>query len=460
MASSPVFSDEVLLALFEQFTETDLLSLATVSKHIHDVALMAYLSRYGITDADIQARSFQTTSGAICALCSARFITRIDSLQVQFVPKNFDRDVAAFSSLLRRLRIKSVELDFPPLSQWTERRGTRDQIERLMLDAISLYGSRPAITVTPLVVSVVRPLKISPVRRLVARLRLSRSIPEPTIHQEQFADIFTIFSLLRLAGAIPRVSIHTFDPPASIGSLIVLFPQRICNLRFPPNLRLSPSEMSELLTHLTLPRLYNIDMLPSVVPELALHTFLCRHSALQSLRLLGCLIQEQPGSPPTALLPSQALPQLGHIVGSTRLAAWILQSTQEFPKLVVATIELPGTRSAAPQESYYTAMCGVARRPTLDTLIFHVISWAPWHRSDFTAATAPERELLHVRDLRLTFRAGSRSPRFVVLAKWLRLFGGLQQVMLFDSPKPEPLCVLLRKEFPNIAFTAFFMKKR
>ncbi|KAF7375740.1 hypothetical protein MSAN_00463600 [Mycena sanguinolenta] len=455
MASSPIFSDELLLTLFEHFTDMDLLSLAIVSKHIHDVALMAYLGRYGITDANIQANSFQTTGGAVCALCVARFITRIDSLRVQFVRKNFERDVAAFSSLVQRRRIKFVEIEFPPL----KRRGIQDHIESLTLDAISLYRSRPAITVSPLTVSVVRPRKASPVRRLVARLRLLRAVHEPTVHQEQFDDIFTIFSLFRLAGVIPRVSIHTFNSPAPIGSLIVLFPQRISNLRFPLDLRLSPSEMGELLTHLTLPCLYNIDMLSSIVPETALRTFLCRHSTLQSLRLLGCLTEEQLGSPPTPLLPSHTLPQLEHIFGSTRLVALILQSSQQFPKLIVATVELPGTRSTRPKESYHSAVRGLARRPTLDTLVLHIASWAPWNVPDFTAMTAPERELLHVIDLRLTFRGRSRPPRFVVLVEWLRLFGSLQRVMMFDSPKPEPLCVLLRKEFPNIAFTAFFSKE-
>ncbi|KAF7334962.1 hypothetical protein MVEN_02246200 [Mycena venus] len=462
LAIQPRFSDEIILEIFEHLTDEDLLSLAAISKHIHDLALLAHLSRHGITETDIESNSFPqlSTSGAFRALRLARFITSIDSLRLRFEPSTrFVRDVAALSTLARRMPpIKSIDLEFSP---WPRTGGRKCDIEGLLLDLISSYRSRPAITVSPLTVSIARPRKptANPIRRLFVGLRSylsTKYVPtEPTIDEEQFREGLLIFALLRLGGLVPSVSIRTFDAPTPIGSLIVLRAAGISDLRFPSSLRLSQEEMSALLTHLKLPLLRSIEVASSSISEPALHSFLCQHPTLEGLRLRGQGKGRFP-EPPPAPLPSNAIPKLEHVLGSARLLAWILSSPQPFPHLGVATIELysgPGMR-----DDYRTALRGLARQPTADTLAVQLKGWAPWNAPDFASPTAPERALPRVTDLRLTFRIPSRLPRGMVLIEWLRLFGGLQQVALFDIVPLENVCVLLRREFPNIRFTPYTLK--
>ncbi|KAF8182385.1 hypothetical protein K438DRAFT_1840159 [Mycena galopus ATCC 62051] len=423
---------------------------------------MAHLARHGITETDIKACSFNTTSDAVSALRVARFITRIDALRLRFKRSHgskFDRDVAELVLLARRSPIRSIDLEFSPRNPTTERRGI---IEDLTLDLISPYRSRPAIIVSPLAVSIARPRKParSLVRRFFARLRRKA---KHKIDEERFREAFLIFSLLLqgLGGGIPRVSIRTFDAPNPMGSLIVLYAPRISDLRFPASLRLSASEMNALLTELNFPLLRNINVTSCPIPEPALHSFLCRHPTLQGLRLAGCRLtnEQSPGSAPQSLqlLAPHALPRLEHVLGSARLVAWVLASPQEFPHLLVATIELYGT---GPQNDYRTALRGLARRSTADTLALQISGWAPWDASDFAAPTVPERTLPHVTDLRLTFRVPARAPKATVLAQWLRLFTGLQKVSVFDALHLEARCVLLREELPHVTFMAYVLEKQ
>ncbi|KAJ6564732.1 hypothetical protein B0H19DRAFT_1374934 [Mycena capillaripes] len=427
--SLPRFSDEIILEIFEHLTDAELLSLATISKHIHDLALLECLSRYGITETDVAANSFPqlSTGGAFRALQVARFITGVDALRLRFDPTTkLSLDIAALNSLVRRLRpIKSIDLEF---SQWPKTRtGAGCDIEGLLLSLISSYRSRPTITVSPLAVAIVRPRKpaLYPLRQLYGRLRSLASKAyvrtEPMIDEVKFREGLVIFTLLRLGGQIPSVSIRAFDAPAPVGTLIVLRAVGVSNLRILPNVRMSPDEISALFANLKLPLLRNVDVALSDIAQPALCAFLCGHPTLQGLRLRG-----PPPTPPSAAppvpLPSDALPQLEHILGSARLLAWVLGSPHPFPQLVVATLELHAAPAPGPRDDYRDALRGLARRSAADTLALQLKGWAPWDAPDFFADTAPERALVHVSDLRLTFRRPSRVPRGTTLVKWLQMF--------------------------------------
>ncbi|KAJ7218255.1 hypothetical protein B0H12DRAFT_1153268 [Mycena haematopus] len=466
-SSSLALSDELILKIFEYLTDTELLSLAAVSKHFHDVALMTHLGRYGITETNIEANSFEITSGAIRAFHVARFVTRIDALRLRFESNNdLDRDVAALASLVRELPpIKSIDLEFSPsisMGEWCN-------IEGLVLDLISANSSRTSITISPMTVSIARPRKpaLYAVRKLIGRLCTVGSAPylptELKIGEAQLREALKIVSLLRLGGQPPSVSIRALDPAAPVGSLIVLRAVTISSLHLTPELGLSSAETSVLLAHLNLPLLRTVDVTACAVSEPALHSFLCRHPTLYGIRLRSRRAKKH--SPQTslpALLSLDALPQLDHVFASARLLAWVLASPQPSPHLVAVTIELHvyKTPSAELRESYCAALRGLARRPTADTLVLQLAGWAPWDAPDFTATTAPERALSHVVDLRLTFLYPSRLPRGKVLVEWVRLFGGLQTVSLFDTRPLEGLCVLLRKEFPHISITSGYTRGR
>ncbi|KAF7364236.1 hypothetical protein MSAN_01083300 [Mycena sanguinolenta] len=439
--SSSTLADELVLRIFECLTDADLLSLATVSKHIHDVALMIHLGRYGITETDIQAGSFQCTSGAVCALRTARFITRIEALTILFESSTtLDRDIAALAGLARRLPpIKSVDLEWRP-TVGIDLRTRKSALAHLFLDLVS-HRSQPAIIVSPMRISVVRPQE--PTRwGLLAHLRVrgSNDESEPRIDEAELLQAFPALP----SRATMRLSIRVF--PGS-GSLVTLLPELTDYMYFPPDIR--PAEATLLLLHSNLPMVTVCFMDDTcAVFDPALHSFICRHHTLRKLYLRGDPADVTMETGPILPLPSGSLPQLEGIHGSACLLSWALASPQNSPNLYYATIQLyprPGTR-----DCYRTALCGLALRPTVWWLALQFTGWAPWNALDFAAPSAPERTLLHVAHLHLEFRAPSKLPQAAVLVKWLQLFNGLRQVTFYQVSKK--LRKVLQKEFSNVAF--------
>ncbi|KAF7364250.1 F-box domain-containing protein [Mycena sanguinolenta] len=444
--SASTLSDELVLGICECLTDADLLSLATVSKHIHDIALMTHLGRHGITETDIQAGSFQCTSGAVCALRTARFITKIEALTIQFQSRaRLGWDIAALAGLARRVPpIKSVDLEWGPLVG-IDLRARKSALAHLFLDLVS-HRSQPAIIVCPKRISVVRPQQ--PIRRrLLARLRVRgpRYESEPNIEK---AELLQAFPTPPLKAAL-RMSIRVF--PGS-GSLVVLFPEVTEYMHFPLDIR--PAEVTLLLLHSNLPVVKVCSMDDTcAISDPALHPFICRHQTLRWLYLGGDPADETMETDPILPLPSGSLPQLEGIHGSAYLLSWVLASLQNSPNLVYATIQLylrPGTR-----DYYRTALCGLALRPTTRWLTCQFTGWAPWNTPDFAAPNAPERTLSHVTDLYLEFRVPSKLPQAAVLIEWLQLFDGLHQVAFYQvsSSSSKKLRIVLQKKFPNITFS-------
>ncbi|KAJ7877500.1 hypothetical protein B0H13DRAFT_2668352 [Mycena leptocephala] len=459
----PRFSDEVILEIFEHLTDAELLSLAGISKHIHDLALLTHLARYGFTETDVAANSFsRIPTSAFHAFRLARFITSASTLSVLFdhPSTTIDRDVAVLARLLDQLRPKSIDLEFGRRPK--SKIGGWGDIEGLLFTLIASYRSRPTITVSPLTVSIVRPRKsaLRGIGKLYARLRSVRSKTyvrtEPMIDEEEFREALIIFPLMRLGGVVPSVTICALDAPSSVGCLIVLRAGGISDLRIPPSLRLSPAEMSALFGNLKLPLLRTIDAQVDI-SDPALSAFFSRHPTIQSLRLRAPWFEKRPTS--VAPLPSDALSRLEHVLGSAQLVAWVLASPHPFPYLAVATIELNGFPTAGVRDDYRAALRGLARRPATDTLALHLKSWAPWEPLDYAAASAPERAMEHLVDLRVTFRHPSRVPHSEDLAKWLRLFPALRKVSLFDHLPLEDTCIVLRAKFPQTTFTGYILKQ-
>ncbi|KAJ7167908.1 hypothetical protein C8R46DRAFT_1218829 [Mycena filopes] len=458
----PRFVDEIILEIFKHLTDQDLLSLAIISQHIHEVALLAYFSRYGITESDIAAKAIPqlSTTGAFPAFRVARFITGVVSLRLQFdVSPNLHRDVDALASLLRRMpSIKSVDLNF---GLWQGRIKPHVELDMAghLLTLISEFRTRPIVVASPLAVSIVRPYKPSlrGIRGILERLRPSTRSSEPiTIDEKQFRDALLIFTLLRVGRVIPNVSIRMFDPPAPLGAVIVVHPAGLRNLRFAAD-SLSLAEMSLTLNHITVSSLGSIEAEQRDIPEVALHGLLCRHPTLEHLTLRGPPATPPPRTPPPPL-PADALPKIEHIIGSARLLAWVLASPHPFPLLRVITLEL----RPAPQalEDYRTALRGLARRPGTDTLALKCIGCAPWEAPGFDFDSGAEAALTGVADLRLTFLRPTRVPRDPRrLIAWLRLFKALRLVALLDTMLPlGAYCGVLQKELPHITFTSHILK--
>ncbi|KAJ6591694.1 hypothetical protein DFH09DRAFT_182050 [Mycena vulgaris] len=463
----PWFSDEVILEILEHLADAELLSLAGISKHFHELALLSHLSRYGITENDIASNSFPplSTNGAFRAVLLARFITGMDELRLRFDNSaQLDRDVRALTNFVKRLPpIRSIDLEFPSRLARAEMTVVRPaNMESMVLSLISAYRSRSSVAISPLPVCIIRPHKpaFHAVRRWYSGIgTLDRK--GPLIDDRDFLGKIRILTLMRVAGVIPNISIRGFDPPNPLGTLIVLHASSIYDLRFPSELKLSCAEMSAIFENLQLPLLQGVEAALSTISAPSLLAFLCRHPTLRRLRLPGP--PDHPKAPKSNIrarrdpLPPDALPQLEHVFGSAHLIAWVLASAYPFPQLTAVIIELHDGVST--RDDYHNALRGIARRPALSTLTLHIDGWSPWNARGFDPAMAPESDVPHVADLRLTFKWPSgiiRNPASLV--EWLRLFRGLREVSLFNQISTTDLSGLLGRECPNIRFTWYKLK--
>ncbi|KAJ7440275.1 hypothetical protein B0H11DRAFT_2292954 [Mycena galericulata] len=459
------FSDEVILEILQHLTDTELLSLTCVSKHIHELALLSYLGRYGITENDISTHSFPplSTSGAFKALLIARFITGVDELRLRFDNREqLDRDVRGLINLVQRLPpIRSIDLEFPPRLSRAERAAiNHGDLEGMVLSVTSASRSRLSVVISPLPVSIIRPSRA--VYRwfsVIGALWSDRK--GPLIGDQDFREKMLIFPLMRVGGVIPSISIRAFDAPNPIGTLIVLQASGVFSLRFPSNLRLSNLEMSAIFENIQLPLLQSVEAALSTISASSLLTFLRRHPTLRQLRLPGPPHHGKALNSSTKTqrdpLPPDALPQLENVFGGMNLVAWVLASAHPFPQFTTASIELHNSTSIL--DDYRNALHGIARRPALSKLTLHIgSSWCPWNAMGVGPARAPESDVPHVTDLRLWFTFGAiRNP--ASLAKWLRLFRGLREVALINHISSTDLAGLLGKECPGINFTSYKLGK-
>ncbi|KAJ7111414.1 hypothetical protein C8R44DRAFT_799460 [Mycena epipterygia] len=463
----PWFSDEIILEILAHLPDMELLSLVGISKHIHELALLTHLRRYGITENDIASNSFPplSTSGAFRAFLVARFITGMDELHLTFDDiAQLDSDVRALTSLAQRLPpIRSIDLEFPPRLASAEI--AAGDMEAMVLSLISAHRSRPSVVISPLPVSIIRPHKpaFHAVRRWYSGIGAVGSEKYGLLIDDQdFRERLGIFTLMRVGGVIPNISIRAFDPPNPLGTLIVLRASGIPDLRFPSELKLSSAEMSAIFENLQLPLLRGIEAALSTISAPSLLTFLCRHPTLRRLRLPGP--PHHPKTPKSNAksqrdpLPPDALPQLENVFGSAYFVAWVLASPSLFPQMTAITIELQNGASA--REEYHDALRGIARRPALCTLTLQIDGWSPWNPGHLDPATAPERDVPHVADLRLVFKSPSgiiRNP--ALLVEWFRLFRGLREVSLFNNISGSDFSELLRRESPNVKFTWYHLGK-
>ncbi|KAJ7077705.1 hypothetical protein C8R44DRAFT_911404 [Mycena epipterygia] len=471
----------MILEILKYLTpDSELLSLAWISKQIHELSLLSYLSRYGITETDIASNSFPplSTTGAFHALRLARFITGVEELHLRFDENaQLEEDFRALSDFVRRFpSIKWIDLEFPHgLVRWCDMEGA-------LFTLISAYRSRLSVIVSPLTLSVIRPHKPAfyAARRLYSGIRAMASdtyVREgPSIDEEQFRQEMDIFPLMRAGGVIPSISIHGFDPPNPLGTLIVLRASDIFALRFPSNLRpsISSPEMTAIFDHLQLPLLCSLEATLYTISPPSLLAFLCHHPTLQRLTLRGP--PDHAKSPKSksksntrahrAALPPDALPQLQHVCGSAHLVAWVLASPHPFPQLTASTLELYD--GASMRDDYRSALRGIARRPAVRTLALHIDGWSPWSTQEFDGATVPERDLPNVVDLRLTFTSPSGTRftshsgmrrNFTLLVEWLRLFLGVREVSLLSHVLMAELSGLLGREFPDVKFMAYKLGK-
>ncbi|KAF7304542.1 hypothetical protein HMN09_00856900 [Mycena chlorophos] len=109
-SSSPmaVLPDELLLRIFSLAPDDTLFSLAPVSRHVHEMALLCHLERHGVSLADIEAGDIprgrsRAPSCIIRALFLARFVPQIRNLRLGFTAGESLPSIARDLRLLRAI---------------------------------------------------------------------------------------------------------------------------------------------------------------------------------------------------------------------------------------------------------------------------------------------------------------------------------------------------------------------
>ncbi|KAJ7648094.1 hypothetical protein FB45DRAFT_895235 [Roridomyces roridus] len=475
MAPSPRVPDEIFLEIFQHLSDNHLLPLAAISKHIQNLALVSCLSRYGITERDIQTDSFPPLSTSAFSL--VRYITRIETLSLRLDPvRNIDRNVPALQILLRRLPVKAIELDFLPRPR-AVRRGQCD-IPGFIFKLISIYRVRPAVVVSPFSVSIVRPPK--PPLHSWRRLVLGRSGRHGlALEEKPFREQLIIFPIMRAGGLLPSISLRVFDAPSALGSVLILRARLLSELRLPSDLRLSASEANALFDNLALPSLIGVEIqtpvLSSTSNYICLRSFIHRHPTIERLCIRGpqhvpCKSKFLRRRKPVQVsdvpaLPPDALPRLKHIVCTSPFLAWLLSSPDDhdvFPQLSTVEIEL---HTPVAREAYANALTNLGRYSSVRVLGLQIHGWAPWVDM-IQQPLKPEEGLSGIVELRLTFKStadGKPAVRDVTeIKKWLGLWPAVRDVSIVDSgaESASTLCAALRKEWPAIKFTAYQLKDK
>ncbi|KAF7325363.1 hypothetical protein MVEN_02631500 [Mycena venus] len=259
-------------------------------------------------------------------------------------------------------------------------------------------------------------------------------------------------------GIRPSISIDALDPPDAVGTLIVFHCAADSpNLHFPSTLWLSVDEATAIFNNLTIPLLRSVGAGLSGLSGAALRGFLCRHPTVERVLLRWPNDVNHP-SPALQVarqepLPSEALPRLRDIHGNADLLGWMLSSANPFPQLTEIVMHLHN--GASTRGDYLAALRGLARRPAIEAVGLHIFDWYPWDPSHFDVAAtagAPERELSHLVELRVTFKfAYGAGLRYIpALTTWLKLFPSLRQLALMDVSPPQGFEIFLAKECPRI----------
>ncbi|KAJ7057473.1 hypothetical protein C8F01DRAFT_1152259 [Mycena amicta] len=476
-----ILPEELFLEALAYVDDNDLLALATVSKHIHDLVLLLHLQRNGVTAADIHSRVIPKANSAVVhSLRMARFVSRVDTLHLRFRffgnHVNVLRDMAALAKLPAKFTgLTSILLDFPPAHIPRATLSACDT-EGVLFALISAHLHRPTVCLSHINASIIRPRRppSTAIGRLLGRLHL-RTKQRKQIQDMDFRNALYVLPLMRGGGGIPCIDIRAFlDVDAPIGTIIILRYNLITTLSFPAENQLSSAEITAIFSNVTLPRLRTLSGYGLDVTIEALLAFFVRHSLLERVALRGvpqpytpkgAKKQQRrnhnpppvpvPQTPSLTQLPSDALPQLENILCGVHLAAQLLTiaapDPQALPNLSFLTVELHGGQNAA--SAYADVLRGIARRTNLTGLGLHVFDWFPW------ATDAPTPSPSQITNLRITGAFKDTPSRPDLLVPWLQRWSGLIEITLFaqhaEAEGGHSLLRAIRREMPGLEVVLF-----
>ncbi|KAJ7063944.1 hypothetical protein C8F01DRAFT_1274973 [Mycena amicta] len=428
------FPDEILLLFFSFLDDIQLLALAAVSKHIHEMALQLHLERHGVALSDVHNGIIPlgTRSGAVQALSLARFVASLHSLNLRFDGSEDTttqrRSFCALDQLCTRLTtIPAIRLEVH--TSLRDIHGTAVSVLNAVIDRVANL-QHPLICITP---------------------RGMRMIPwTPSTVTKSVHDIgYALATLTAAEGSDSLVMIFGPDERdrVCIGVLLLVDADCTYSIHIRQTRALRPAAVVALLHHISAPHLATLQITSQrevgVQFDKALADFIGRHPALQTMKIEGAVKLRRPSHGEEALasphLTPGALPHLYSLQVSVRIAAWLLLG-DTFTQLSFVRLELHGKLET--QDDYQAALLAISLRPRLNRLRLEIFHWVPWeHHVHWPESQEPERLPANISQLVLAFRPKERIAAapgaFEPFIAWLKRWPGLNKLTFYQWAASE-----------------------
>ncbi|KAF7327174.1 F-box domain-containing protein [Mycena kentingensis (nom. inval.)] len=445
--------DEVTLQILPYLTDDGLLRLASVSRHIHDLALLLHLQRNHVSLSDVESYSIpqQARSAAACSLLLARFVTRLDTLSLNFYdPATIRRDVECFQRLVEKLKllgtfIPSIYLNYSYTLQWPREVILEINFPRVL--ACLMRRTQAVAVLAPLHTAILRPAspkaatrtKGSVIRRLLRRNTkpfLGGSISESTMECG-----FNVLRRMTAGGDIPQMHIRTLPADSAVGTVVFLRAPWLRRLGLPRHLGLSGEELSAILDSLRSPlplfKIFRADV-ANPTPNSICYFF----ERYPSVETVDIRTVHTPGYRPPRhrALPGvegatlTALPHLQHLVAPPHIACCILNA--QLPKLQTLALQLLDPWQLG--DAYTRTMATLCTHGSCATLVLYLSDPAayPWKAP---RTRSEPRHPSHTSTLRLVFTGiyalTPRGKDLEALLEWLGGWSGLKEfVLVVNAP--------------------------
>ncbi|KAJ7053468.1 hypothetical protein C8F01DRAFT_1329658 [Mycena amicta] len=429
------FPDEVLLLFFSFLDDIQLLALAAVSKHIHEMALQLHLERHGVALPDIHNGIIPlgTRSEAVQALSLARFVGSLHSLNLRFDGSEDITTQRRSFCALERLCTRLTTIPAIRLEVRTSLLAINDTMVSVLAPVINLVANpqHPLICVGPL------GMRITP-------------RTDSAISKSPYGTPYALTTALVSAKGSESLMM-IFGPDERdrecIGALLLVDSDRTHGIHIRQTRALRPAAVVALLHHISAPHLATLQITSQrevgVQFDKALADFIGRHPALQTMKIEGAVKLRRPshGEEPLASprLTPGALPHLYSLQVSVRIAAWLLLG-DTFTHLSFVRLELHGKLET--QDDYQAALLAISLRPRLNRLRLEMFQWAPWEpQVHWPESREPERLPANISQLVLSFHPKEGIPAapgaFEPFIAWVQRWPGLDKLTFYQLTAAE-----------------------
>ncbi|KAJ7176870.1 hypothetical protein C8R46DRAFT_1213442 [Mycena filopes] len=429
---------ELILAIYEYLAEPELVNLYAVASAAKELAILTFVTRYGISEALLQ-------SGSLHISCSARRAFGYSRPVVQGPTIRFDdREHVDHLPLWRTIVHFAMHAPVIPSIDFTFPANNPDIVKSFSTAVPSLMGAtafKPVLIINYSGSACVRP---QGPHSTIDRGKLARTIQLSISTAAKQTQLSTIH-----IRAFPQAT-------ASVGCVVVVNPSAISFLDVDAAM-VSTSEWEFVLPRLKLPTLrrtrIHVDLECS-----ALSSFFANHAGIEHLDFRADWSELFTES--WHRFPS--LPALKYLAGSARVINLALQrpavQKNQFPLLKCVCINF--TPQVDDTADFPLALHRIAACSSVGCLALRISAFSelPW-TSNLALADRPERALRNIRKVQISpWTHDSESAQF---SEWLRMFPKLKKLEVSGDLFPTHngslvsawLMQLIKTECPHVVVT-------